>query len=244
MTVSALEFDVLTEHLGVELVPLVLKVPSPGRTDVERSRLVRQAWSGLAERGLGGPMDVDPELVRLLHLLDRPSREIDGRVWTAPDHAQRIFAAARDSEAVLAVLQGNSLTLQAADESGLARHAVSVLPRRGPGPGRSVTMPANDFATAATAPGPLDRALSTHGVRADDARAVAEMITPLTARGQFGAATRDRWGRRVRNPRVISWFDTEAGRYLQVRTPPPDPWTTISPADPRALLHQVAALLD
>ena len=34
--ISTLEFDVLWEHLGLETMPLVLKVPSPGKTREER----------------------------------------------------------------------------------------------------------------------------------------------------------------------------------------------------------------
>jgi hypothetical protein len=70
------------------------------------------------------------------------------------------------------------------------------------------------------------------------------MIGDVVQQGQFGGAGRDKWGRRVRTPRVISFFDTEAGRYLQVRRDSGggEAWTTISPADHRRLLHHLTEL--
>ncbi|MFD1051631.1 ESX secretion-associated protein EspG, partial [Kibdelosporangium lantanae] len=48
---------------------------------------------------------------------------------------------------------------------------------------------------------------------------------------------------RVRTPRVIIFFDTEAGRYLQVRRDSGgEAWTTISPADHRRMLHHLTEL--
>ncbi|WP_307859786.1 ESX secretion-associated protein EspG [Actinokineospora baliensis] len=240
MTVTALEFDVLTAHLGVGPVPLVLEVPSPGRTDTERADLVDRAWCGLAERGLGRPGRVDPLLASLLALLDRPEREVDGRLWT--DGPLRVLAAARADAAVLATMTDTAITLSPADAADLPRYALSVLPPVAAGPGRSVTVPTADFEAAA--PGPLASGLRARGVREDDASALAEMITPLRAHGQFGAAVRDRWGRRRRADRVVSYFDTARGRYVQTRViaDSGEAWTTVSPADGRRLVQQVGAL--
>ena len=71
-----------------------------------------------------------------------------------------------------------------------------------------------------------------------------ELIGDVIRQGQFGTATRDKWGRRVRAPRVISFFDTKDGRYLQIRreSEGAEPWTTISPADSRRMLQHLTAL--
>jgi hypothetical protein len=44
---------------------------------------------------------------------------------------------------------------------------------------------------------------------------------------------------------VIGFFDTVAGRYLQLRQTAPDgvAWSTISPADTRMLVNQLSDLL-
>ncbi|MCT2586183.1 ESX secretion-associated protein EspG [Actinophytocola gossypii] len=247
LTISALEFDVLWEHCALDAMPLVLKVPSPGRTEEERAKLVRSVWASLEERGLGGPVELDRRLEHLLSLLRRPDREIDGRLWIGSP--LRVFAAATGDEAVLATLSGSTMTLRYADATGLPRFALSVLPGAPAGPGRSLTLPTADFEAAAEAANERERfeaALLARGIRPTDARDLAEMIGDVVNQGQFGSAVRDRWGRRVRAPRVVSFFDTAAGRYLQLRRADDDsePWTTISPADPRRMLQHLTTLHD
>jgi EspG family len=245
ITISALEFDVVWEHQCLDAMPLVLRVPSPGRTDKERARLVEQAWSSLAARGLGRKVDLDPRFDRLMRLLNRPDREIDGRLWIGS--SVRVLAAATGDEAVLATLSGSTLTLRPADATGLPRFALSVLPAAPAGPGHSLTLRTADFEAAAKEA--MDRkgfetALLARGVRPSDAAELAAMIGDVVHQGQFGSAVRDRWRRRVRAPRVISFFDTADGRYLQLRRAAGDtePWTTISPADHRRMLQHLTAL--
>lgn len=244
--ISTLEFDVLWEHYhGVAQMPLVLRVPSPGRTDDERKRIVRGVWDGLASRGLGSPVDANPLLTHLLSLLRKPDREIDGRLWLGGE--VRLLAAATGDDAVLAVLANGKLTLRPADATGLPRFALSPLPPVPAGPGQSITLPTADFEAAAKEARKQEElavALRSRGVRAGDAQALADMIGDIVNRGQYGNAYRDRWGRRVRAPRVISFFDTEAGRYLQIRreSEESEPWTTISPANPRRMLQHLTEL--
>jgi hypothetical protein len=244
-TISALEFDVLWEHYALDAMPLVLRVPSPGRTDAERGRFVRQAWDGLQRRGLGRQVDLDPRLARLLFLLRRPEREIDGRLWVG--RPLRLFVAAIGDEAVMATMSGNELTLRPADATGLPRHALSVLPPAPAGPGQSITLRTADFEAAAgeaTDQTRFEAELRTRGVRSSDATELAEMIGDVINQGQFGSAVRDRWGRRHRADRVVSFFDTKDGRYLQIRreSEGTEPWTTISPADGRRMLQHLTEL--
>jgi EspG family len=245
ITLTALEFDVLWEHLDLGDMPLVLKVPSPGTTNAERAALVERAWFSLEAKGLGRAIHLDDRLAGLLRLLSRPQRELDGRLWIG--HGVRLMAAADEEAGVLAVQQGDSLTLQSADGLGLPRHVLSVLPPANAGPGHSVTLPSREFEAAAreaTAPKEFEAALRRRGMREADAVALRDMIGDVVRQGQFGGAARDKWGRRVRTPRVISFFDTEAGRYLQVRREAEsgEAWTTISPADHRRLLHHLTEL--
>jgi hypothetical protein len=244
-SITALEFDVLWEHYALDAMPLVLRVPSPGRTDDERARLVNRVWEGLERRGLGSPANPDPGLARLLFLLRRPEREIDGRLWAG--RQLRLFVAATADEGVFATMTGNNLALRPADATGLPRHALSVLPAAPGGPGQSITLRTADFEAAAhegTDRGKFEDALRARGLRAGDAEQLAEMIGDVVNQGQFGSAVRDRWGRRVRAARVISFFDTKGGRYLQVRREAEgtEPWTTISPADGRRMLQHLTEL--
>ncbi|GAA4834455.1 ESX secretion-associated protein EspG [Saccharopolyspora rosea] len=245
LRLSALEFDVLTEHLGLERMPLVLKVPSPGRTRAERAELVDAVWRSLADRDLGGPTRLDPELEGMLRLLVRPDREVDARLWL--DRSVRVLAAAGPvDDAVLVVKDEDELTFRPAAASGLAREAVSVLPA---GSGGSVSVPSADLDAAAEEAGDdlerLPTALVRRGVRADDAETLARMVNGVGSRGQFGVAARDRWGRRTRAGHVVGCFDTPHGRYAQLRreSPSGQPWSTIAPADARRLTAHVEELL-
>jgi len=248
VAISALEFDVLWEHcFGAEEVsgmPLVLKVPSPGRTRAERSRLVNQAWSGLEQRGLGRSVDLDPRLELMLGVLRRPDREIDGRLWVG--RSLRLLTASSGEQAVLAVLAGDQLTMRFADVTGLPRYALSVLPAQPAGPGQSITMRTHDFESAAqqaTDKTAFEAALRELSVRAEDATALVTMIGDIVNQGQFGSAARDKLGKRVRADRVLSFFDTPDGRYLQVRRESSgELWTTISPADQRRMLQHLTDL--
>lgn len=245
IALSALEFDVLWEHLDLGELPLILVVPSPGKTDEERTEFVQQAWAGMYGRGLGGPNSVDPELQRLVRLLERPDREVDARVT-----GLRAIAAATGAEAVLATLAGDTVTLRSTSPSTLPGAVTALLPPAPAGPGRSVTVATADFEAAAEAGGAnkaaFESALYERGVRGDDVATLLEMIKDVTATGNFGCAVRDHLGRRRRADRVVAFFDTEDGRYANVRKPGVDGtlWTTLSPADPRRLAGHVQAMVD
>jgi hypothetical protein len=247
ISLSALEFDVLWEHLQLGSMPLVVKVPSPGKTFEERETLEQQAWSDLEGRGLGRPVAVHPEIEHLLRLLARPDHEVDARAYV--ERSVRLVVASVGDDAAVAVLSDGQLTLRRATAAGLASVAVGQLPARPAGPGQSVSLRSDDFEAAATAAGGTQQgfraALLARGVREDDANALTSMINDVQGTGNFGAAARDRLGRRQRADRVVSFFDTEAGRYVQVRRMSQDGnlWTTISPADNRKIVQHVEQML-
>jgi hypothetical protein len=247
ITLSALEFDVLWEHLQLGSMPLVVKVPSPGKTYQERAELEDRAWSELYGRGLGRKVEVHPEIEHLLRLLARPDREVDGRAYV--DRGVRLIAAAAGGQAGLAVLSDDRVTIQRTSAAGLASAAVGMLPPQPAGPGQSVTLRSADFEAAANGAGGTREgfllALLDRQVRTDDAEALAKMISDVRSTGNFGAAARDRLGRRQRADRVVSFFDTDDGRYVQIRRPSPEGelWTTISPADNRNLVAHVEQML-
>jgi hypothetical protein len=226
----------------------VVKVPSPGKTFEERERIEARVWADLEARGLGRPVDVNPEIEELLTILSRPEREVDVRAFVGRN--VRVLAASAGESAAVVELSGGSVTLRSASASGLPSAALAVLPSVAAGPGQSVTLRTADFEAAANGAGGtregFGQALLACGMRTDDATALAEMIKDVTHMGNFGAAARDRLGRRRRATRVVSFFDTEDGRYVQVRRPADDGtlWTTISPADLRKLTHHVGELLD
>jgi hypothetical protein len=235
------------EHLGLkEEMPLAVKVPSPGTTHTERRQLENQAWTEIERRGLGRQVDLHPGLIQGLNVLARPDREVDGRTWLG--RSVRFLAASRDEEAVLAILADDYLTIHSVAATALPSAAIGVLAQVQAGPGQSVSLLSADFEAAAnSAAGTkqgFESALRSRGVREDDVTTLSSMINDVVATGNFGAAARDKWGKRHRADRVIAFFDTEDGRYLQIRRSSADGsvWTTIAPTDNRRLVHHVEQL--
>jgi hypothetical protein len=247
ITISAVEFDVLWEHLRLGDMPLVLHVPSPGRTHTERRELATSALRALTARGLcDARLAVADRLAKLLRLLESPDQEIDGRFGAT--RGVRLLVAATGDDAVYALLTRHGLTLSEIPVTGLAREALAALPHVPAGPGESITVRATDLdAAAAGAPDAeaLELALCRRGLSLRDASTLRRMLGPVRRQGQFGASARNRWGHRRRAPHVIGFFDTDAGRYLQLRRTAPDGvvWSTISPADTRLLVAQLSDLL-
>lgn len=248
VTLSPLEFDVLWEHLRLPPMPVVLRVPSPGRTHAERAQLVERAWCGIEERGLGRPAELHPLLLSQLKTLGHPDREVDGRAWVGSE--TRVLAAAAGEFAVRATLTGGALSLLSASPEGLPDAVIDALPAQNAGSGYSVTLPTEDFEKAAFAANGtregFTTALRDRGMREEDLDTLVEMIANLVGQGQFGAAARDKFGRRYRAGRVVAFFDTPAGRYVQITRSNGGsaPWTTISPVDRRRMSQHVSDLLD
>src|SRR5947208_1004044 len=136
ISLSALEFDVLWEHLRLESMPLAVTVPSPGKTYEERDALVERAWADLEARGLGRPVSVHPDLEYALRILDRPDREVDGRAYV--EGTVRLIVAAAGEDAAIAILGEDRVTVRRTAITSLANHAslsVELLPSRPAGPG-------------------------------------------------------------------------------------------------------------
>ncbi|GAA3880642.1 ESX secretion-associated protein EspG [Saccharothrix violaceirubra] len=246
ISLSAEEFDVLWERLGLGPMPLVIKVPSPGKTHAERAELERRVWHAVDSRGLGNPRGLEPGLDHLLRLFVRPEREVDGRLWLGK--SLRVLAVANGDDGAIATLTESGLTFRAVSGTGLASGVVGMLPQHPAGTGHSVTMPSADLEAAVQgtdgSPRQLEQALRSHGLRQEDAEAVVKMFTGLVHTGNFGAAARDRYNKRCRPDRVVAFFDTEEGRFLQQRrTTGGTPWSTFTPTDTRRLTHQVEQLL-
>lgn len=239
---TAVEFDVLWERLGLGPTPVVLRLESPGRTRAERREIQSSGWQALRERGLAGPTGLHPELTRLLHLLARPAEQLElrGR-W---GRGVRAVAAGTRGTCVLAVRQDATVTLGA--HGTLTTALLHALPPAGPGPGRAGTVPAAVLAAATATPGvELRSALIARDVPPADAGLVARMLAGIEGRAQIVALVGDRWGVLRRSGGVLTVLDGPRGRYLLTRSVGDDgvEWSTVAPTDSRRLEHRMAALL-
>lgn len=254
ISLSRLEYDVCWESLGLGEFPTVLNMNSHGSTMDERRQLARQAWESLDRRGLvDGPGELHPDLHDSLETLARPEWEVDARVRSNDQPMVRAVAAASGDFAVRAVLGPEVLVLERISPSSLAWSMVDLAPHYPAGRGGSVTLPASalDRAMAASGEDPrrFREALVAEGLSGPDADRIAGMVGDVVRMGQFGAARTPRQHaltvRRQRASHAVTFYDTSGGRFQFSRRPSPDgqEWSTLAPADNRALLTQVQELL-
>jgi len=263
ITLTASTFEVAWEHAKLGEMPIVLYVPPAGFQEWERAEVVRRAWDELDGAGLAHRGRLDAALVGMLELLSAPRRAVDARLALGkagarpsgagvPHNAAEIrgLAAATGDNGVLARLADGKLTMRPVFGSGLAREIVSLLPEHPAGPGSSVSLSREQVDPAARAAGPslygFAELLREAGVPGDQARTLVRMIEGTRRRGQFGAAVRDRDGRRHAARRVVAFHDTDRGRYLMVDRATADDrvWTTIAPATAQLLAEHIQAMLD
>jgi len=215
---SATEIEVCWKQLQLNELPVVIDVPTLGRTDTERRQLVAHALDGLRERRLVGTHGVDPDLTGLLVTLARYHWAVEA--WLLLDRPVRALAACRGEVGALATLDGNGMRLTPCSPHYLLDE-LTRLAGLTAGPGRSVTVRAENLDAAAQVAGRdmqrLAEELTHRGERYDDAQALARMCARHDRLGQFGALVRDHLGRQRSGRRVIGLHATPDGWYSQLR---------------------------
>lgn len=248
VVLSTLEFDMLWEAERLPRRHPALDVPSAGVTHSDRADLIEQAWDSLARRRLAKGHQATSDLVDMLNLFVRPAVAIDMWVWT--DRQISGVAVSTGSQALMGVVDGDEVWLIPARDSSLPESAVSVAGDTAAGIGWSATLPHDVLVDADREAGgdarALVGALADRGVALSEAQEVAAMLAGQTVRGQFGAQACARDGGVRRAPRVVSFFDSDKGRYLLQVAPGGDGrwWATVAPADNTLLARRVWELLD
>ncbi len=240
---TAVEFDVLWEQLGLGPTPAVLRLASPGRTHADRRRIAATGWQGLRARGLAGPSGPDPELARLLRLLAVPAAQLELRAYWG--RSVRAVAAGGPGAGVVAVRQDATVTL--APCGSLPSALLATVPPVRPGCGRASTVRTATLAAALAAlPGAGLRAeLVARHVEPSEAGVLERMLSGADRRAQVVALATDAAGIPRRAGGVLRIADGPRGRYLVVRTTAADgtDWTTVAPTDDRGLRHRLVEML-
>ncbi|WP_394618329.1 ESX secretion-associated protein EspG [Lentzea sp. JNUCC 0626] len=244
---STREFEVLWQTLRLGRMPYPLDVPSEGATEQDVKALQARTIAGLRQRGIAD----DVRLEDLMRLLSDHQVSVDAVAGL--DRTVRALAAATDREAVLAVIDGDSVGLSEIRPTALAREIVRVLPEGVAGPGSALSVRLETLQQAVAlqeaeqeeesedpwgaADEELDdrEALLKAGLSAQDARQMDELAANRVAGGQFGVTHG-----RHRADVVINWFDTHQGRYLMVRS---DGWLSLSPTDNDRIATRIDAVL-
>jgi hypothetical protein len=238
--------DLGTRHWNLDLPGI------PELTDQERRAQAASTLEDLRARGLADRRGMVPELADSLRLVAGPICEINGWVQTGGTQV-RLLAGSRGEWAVLAMLDEHRLLVRTGPASELCTAVARQLPDRPAGSGSSVSVPSALLAEPAGGGKPgltgqqLENRLTRGGAKPDDARSVAAMLRgPKPSAGRFGAARRDRNGKRHAAGAPLVYLATERGGYtLQpLRGPDGTAWTTLAPATLTQLAQRVDQLLD
>ncbi|OZM70890.1 ESX secretion-associated protein EspG [Amycolatopsis antarctica] len=248
---TPLELDFLWESNGTGELPYPLEARSHGATLDERAALRTQTMAGLVQRRVADDRGrAEPHIEDWFGVLAGADISLDAVHLTNPGSAPVLaVASSLGGQALLAVQDQRGLHLRDVPADGLHSAIIGLLPPAPRGSEKSITVPLDQLMSSSGAdflqrrgPDPQD------GSRAsvdEDRKALARLhAQPRLRGGQIGANARNRMGGRSRMP-VLSWFDTESGRYFTQATRGRDgrDWITIAPADAATLRHRLAEML-
>jgi hypothetical protein len=252
-SLSLAGIDLLWEQLRLGTPVRIFEVPSVGATTQDRERLRQIVFEDLMSRNLAYRGRLAPEVEEALGTLSRFQLAID--VVGVLEHEDRLLArvASNGRSAVSARLRDQQVRFDILRPEALLAEAVGMIGDTKPGPGRSVTFPEPEQAPPTrhrTADegfsGVFDPPRSQVGGYEVERRAAQTMWEkPRRRIGMFTVYGRDRRGRELVTP-VLSWFDTDEGRYFGQSRPGPDgkQWTTYSPADASRISQQLADMIN
>jgi hypothetical protein len=244
-SLSLAALDLLWEQLRLGTPVRIFEVPSVGATIADRERLRQLVLDDLTSRDLAYRGRLSPEVEEALVTLSAFHHAIDAAGILDDDERLLARAATNGRTGVMARLRDQIVSFDTFRPEALVSEVVHLIGNEKPGPGRSVTFPENS-----STPAPSDGVLQP--VRPQNSgyelqRRAAQTMWERTRKriGMFTVYGRDRSGREQSLP-VLSWFDTEDGRYLGHCRPGPDgqQWTTYSPADSARIAQQLVGMLN
>ena len=234
------EYTVLWRRLGLGDKPVLLNTPDHGATLSERDVIDGWAWERLRGRGLVDRGRVVPDLADTLAALARPSVQADLRLRSGPDRERRVLACASGMVGAVAEATPAGVDVQAVPPSGLAEGLLRALPVRPAVRGNAILMPGELLRNGLSVEGALSR-LDAAGMRAGESRPLVDFLgSRMLRQAKIGAAARDRAGRLLRSPTVLTVLDTEAGRAV---LRPQRGGTLFMPADHERLRQQIDELI-
>ncbi|QWF81433.1 ESX secretion-associated protein EspG [Amycolatopsis sp. CA-230715] len=247
---TPVELDFLWEVHGAGELPYPFEVRSHGATIEERDVLRRDTLAALGARNLTDERGrLDPSIEDSFGVLAAPDVSLDGVHITAPNARPLLaVASALGSQGLLLVQDDRGFHFSPIPPDGLATAIISLLPGVPRGTEKSITVPLEQLMSASGADFLQRRGPARPDGRAsadEDRKALARLhAQPRLRGGQIGANARNRMGGRSRSP-VLSWFDTDTGRYFTQASRGHDrsDWITIAPADAATLRHRLGEML-
>lgn len=247
------ELQVAAARIGVQNFPTVLAVRSRHSTLDRLDAAVDRATQTLTAREVIVDGVVDADLVALLHVLQRPDRELAMRLVT-PEGTARICVARRGGLCVLARRIGHDLVLRSVGHGAELRDAVSAvlaeLPRSAAADITPVGAPL--AAVAEKLSGTHDPAVLADRIRALGAEPRAAMLlgSALASRQAFAEIVYytliNEEGRIARSPAAVGVFYTKRGRIVGAPSASPagQLWTTLKAGSDHAVSQAIGQLVE
>lgn len=208
LSVAALTWLLAVERIG-EPHPVLASAPV-WRPSVEENALRGEAREEVAALGWYDRRErLEAEVAATLVMLCRATSEFFGWV-THGETATGVLAAGLGRHGLLAVRDGDAVSLRHVGRTALAGTLVGQLPEATVGSGKPVTV------SRAELWAPARRTAVRVGPAGAEVRRVRQLVAlPLSGAGELYAAVRDRLGRYlVSEP--VRYADTRDGRYLTV----------------------------
>ena len=223
----------------------------------ERQALQR-AGDDMAMHGLLMGRDLSPDFRETLAILARPNVEYFGWIGTLPSNESdgtniAVLAASAGDGGVLAVRDGDQVTIGPCSRDGLAEALVDKMPNVPAGRGRSVNLPEREMRQLRAqrgngAPGEVPALpagafnIFPRASMAEDARDLFTVLElPRSGGGELYAAARARSGERRRCPHPLVYLDSEQGRWMQQLSgdQPGERWMVAAPASRSLLINKL-----
>ncbi|WP_340685352.1 ESX secretion-associated protein EspG [Amycolatopsis coloradensis] len=246
---TPVELDFLWEGANAGELPYPLRLRSHGATMDERGALRTQTLQSLNQRRLaderGRP---EPHIEDYFGVLARPDLSLDCVQLNNPNTEPLLAVASLlGGQGLLTVQDPRGFHFHPIAPDGLASAIVSLLPPGSRGTEKSITLPLDGLVGASGADFLQRRQPQVDGSATsdEDRKALSRLqAQPRLRGGQFGANARSKHGTRSRSS-VLSWFDTQSGRYFTQATRGSDgrDWITVAPADPATLRQRLTELL-
>lgn len=243
-------FHDLWEHFALGPKPLYLNAFPEGILESDRRQAQQRAREELRRHGFGD-RDSEDDLLGLLTPLTQYEHAFDMRYQAKRDDEVVKYtgmAACVRGDATIGVHNGRTVRLGSVPRESMVKSLLSVLPEMKPGEGRAVSLRSAQLDSAAAMAGDslrkVGEALMRHGIRRDDALALARMAAAKrTGYAQFGVTRMDQLGKRQRATQVTSCFGTEDGWYLlEESLRGSEPWTTFAPVDKQRMAGRIQVL--
>ncbi|WP_280425434.1 ESX secretion-associated protein EspG [Nocardia carnea] len=242
----------VTEHLGVQTLPLVLAA-GPQQDSYEEWQAARErAVDELTAVGVfDSEGDVEPTTAQAFFVLAQPDRELVARGF-AGDRTLRFCVARRGEQHALAVREGDSFEITTiwcdGSPAALARPLLTAL---GPAEAAEVagfSAPADDLAGRldnAETTGDFADAIYALGVGDRDATVLAAAFATCRGFTEIVAYSHDD-GLTTRAPGAVAVYDTDRGRLVAAPTVSPDQqiWSTVTTGSDHRVTQAIATLLE